>query len=433
MLKKLKRLHKWNAWLVILLAVSGVLIFVPAFRTALPQIRLWTKELHIILGVISLIPVLLYVPSALRHIKHIRRNRGQLWNLFIVLFVMAGWIISGFILWQHRLFTPGWNNAALFWHDLLSWVGIPYVIFHSITRLRWVKRAGFKPLIERQSSHVAEPSSIPTRLTQIQPIRRSPGERLREEARVNRPILSRRVFIQMTLGVLLAISIGPYFYRWLKRQFDFGGTAIDALIPPGTEPIPKVPTDASQMIPAPTPLPESEPPIGGGAKGRFRIYTVTEMPTSRAENWTFEITGLVDHPYVYNWDEFMELKREVQVSDFHCVTGWSVHNCTWEGIKLSALLLAAGVQSDAKNVKFYSGDGVYTDTLSLEQANMDDVMVAVMLDGKPLPKTLGGPVRLIVPKMYAYKSVKWLQAIQLIGHDEDGFWIERGYSKDAWV
>lgn len=121
------------------------------------------------------------------------------------------------------------------------------------------------------------------------------------------------------------------------------------------------------------------------------------------------------------------------MSDFHCVTGWSVYKNTWEGIKLKDLLSQAGVKPTAKTVKFYSGDGVYTDTLTLEQADMDDVLVAVMHDGRPIPSDLGGPVRLIVPKMFAYKSVKWLNRIELIEGDHTGYWEQRGYSNDAWV
>ncbi|WP_311198763.1 molybdopterin-dependent oxidoreductase [Paenibacillus hexagrammi] len=141
----------------------------------------------------------------------------------------------------------------------------------------------------------------------------------------------------------------------------------------------------------------------------------------------------MERPSVWSWEQFLKLKRTVQVSDFHCVTGWSVYKCTWEGIPLKEMLAAAGVKPEAKFVKFYSGDGVYTDALSLDQAAIDDVMVAVMLDGKPIPQKLGGPVRLIVPKMFAYKSVKWLQGIELIDKEHIGYWEVRGYRNDAWV
>lgn len=100
---------------------------------------------------------------------------------------------------------------------------------------------------------------------------------------------------------------------------------------------------------------------------------------------------------------------------------------------LARLLREAGVKPEAKYVKFYSGDGEYTDALSLDQANMDDVLVAVLHDGKPIHRDYGGPVRLIVPKMYAYKSVKWLERIELIDRPHTGYWEARGYDNDAWV
>lgn len=149
--------------------------------------------------------------------------------------------------------------------------------------------------------------------------------------------------------------------------------------------------DANMLLPAPQPLPASAPPTGGGAVGQFRVYTVTPIPSYTNADWNFTIDGLVDKTFKWDWKQFVALKRTVQVSDFHCVTGWSVYKNTWEGIPLKELLKMAGVQSGAETVKLYSGDGVYTDTLTLEQADMDDVMVAVMHDGKPIPSDLGGP------------------------------------------
>jgi DMSO/TMAO reductase YedYZ molybdopterin-dependent catalytic subunit len=183
----------------------------------------------------------------------------------------------------------------------------------------------------------------------------------------------------------------------------------------------------------PDPNAKSAPPIGGGRKGEFRYYTVTEVPKLNNQNWSLAVDGLVDRKKTYNWGQFVQVQRDVQVSDFHCVTGWSVYNCTWEGIPLKKLLSEAGVKKGAKYVKFYSADGVYTDTLTIKQAMMNDVMVAMLIDGQLIDQQNGGPVRLIIPKMYAYKSVKWLNRIELIADEHTGYWEERGYSKNAWV
>ena len=143
--------------------------------------------------------------------------------------------------------------------------------------------------------------------------------------------------------------------------------------------------------------------------------------------------GLVDNPMTLSWSEFLQIPRKVQITNFHCITGWNVYEITYEGILLSQLMTLAKIKSAAKYVKLYSADGVYTSSLSLEQAKMEDVMAVVLMDGKPIPSDLGGPARLIVPRMFGYKGVKWLNAVELIQEPYLGFWEERGYANDAWV
>lgn len=398
--KRLRKLHAWNAWTVLLLAVTGILL-------PLPEVRNWggfrvlLKQVHIGLGVLSVMLLLMYLPLARKHWKQLKGKWGQRSNLVFVLLLLAAWAVSGIVLWQFRILPPRWANVALFWHGFVTWIGVPYAVYHSVTRLGWVKRWERDNAWQRQ---------------------REDGDNGREADWLNRP-QTRRTFIRVAAGTLIVIGLGPWLFRFAKSMFDGGGEPLrDAIA-----------TDANVMLPEPVPLPDSANVIGGGAEGNFRIYTVTEMPVSTSNDWRFELFGLVDDKKSWNWEQFLSLKRTVQVSDFHCVTGWSVYQCTWEGIPLSALLDAAGVRPEAKFVKFYSGDGVYTDALSLQQARMEDVMVAVLLDGKPLPQKLGGPVRLVVPKMYAYKSVKWLQGIELIEEDHLGYWEVRGYANDAWV
>lgn len=405
--KKLRRLHAVNGWTVLLLAVTGLLLYAPFFRGDIfgVSIRVPLKQLHIALGIFSIVLLLSYAPLIGKHIRQLRGKFAQQWNLGLVLCLLIGWIVSGIILTWNQGFLKPWSATSLWVHDFLTWIGIPWTVYHSLTRLRWIK----------QKTNVATAASSSTEKSVYAPTSQGwyrDGHRL----------LSRRQWIQAAVGVGIAALIGPYFYRWLKAASD-GGEQWETYLA----------EEASGMLPAPNPLPQSLPPTGGGSKGTFRIYTVTDMPKFSSENWHFSVSGLVDRPLQFDWKEFLELPRKVQVSDFHCVTGWSVLACTWEGIPLSALLDKAGVQSKAKFVKFYSGDGVYTDAMSLKQSRLDDVMIAVLLDGKPLPQQLGGPVRLIVPKMYAYKSVKWLQSVELIEKDHIGYWEVRGYDKDAWV
>ncbi|KQO18470.1 molybdopterin-dependent oxidoreductase [Paenibacillus sp. Leaf72] len=399
--KKLVSLHAWNGWIVVILALTGLMLLGGFWRGFLGEGRVWLKGLHIVVGIASLLPVVYYLFLAAKHWKQIKEKPWQKFNVIVVLALLAGWFLSGVLLWQFRLVGPGISNAALLVHDLLTWIGLPYIIYHSITRTKWLKqphRRTIKPVHEEEIHPAAGPQAV----------------------------YSRRQVIKWTLGAGIAIAIGPSFLKWLGGALGtgFGGTkSLDEFVA----------EDDNQLLPAPQPLPASLPPTGGGAKGNFRVYTVTPIPKFDNSNWSFTIDGLVDQRLQWNWEQFVALKRTVQVSDFHCVTGWSVYNNTWEGIPLKELLKAAGVQTKARTVKFYSGDGVYTDTLTLEQADMDDVMVAVMHDGKPIPSDLGGPVKLIVPKMYAYKSVKWLNRIELIEGEHVGYWEQRGYANDAWV
>lgn len=414
--KTLKRLHAWNAWLVALLAVTGVVLYIPGIRGDLGAFRVFLKQAHSILGIISILVIAYYIRYIPKHWRQIQQKIHQRWNLVIVLLLLAGWSVSGVILWQFRSFTPIWSNTALVLHDVFTWIGIPYAVYHSISRSRWLKAMKRREAREAfgldakadAASSTSEDSGVSPQ-AQIQYWKKAP--------------ISRAAFIRWVVGLAVVFGVGPAFYRWLKTISDTGGAELEKLAG----------EDANRMVPIPEALPESNPPAGGGGQGQFRIYTVTEIPSFSSDNWQFTLGGWVEKPLSWSWEEFLKLKRKVQVSDFHCVTGWSVYKVTWEGIPLSELLAMANVKSNGRFVKLYSGDKVYTDCLSLEQARMDDVLVAVLMDGKPIPQKLGGPVRLVVPKMYAYKSVKWLQAIELIDKEHMGYWEVRGYDNDAWV
>jgi len=424
--KRLNTIHSWNAWILLLLTITGIVLSIGAIRGDLGGFRVTLKELHIYLGVASMLLIVLYAPMLRKHWRQIRTQPSRRANLVFVLALLLGWSASGVVLWQFRHLPPAWNNTALLIHDLLTWVGVPYAVYHAISRSRWLKRQ------QRLDQAAAAASAKPPAAAQAAdaPAAASAADAAAERTAAQAVIdalkkspITRASFLRLAAGLLLVIAVGPAFYRWIKGAFDTGGNDIAEVAA----------QDGNRMIPPPTPFPDSAAVIGGGAQGNFRVYTVTDIPAFSSDTWQFAISGLVDKPNVWNWEQFLALKRTVQVSDFHCVTGWSVNKCTWEGIPLKQMLAAAGVKPSAKYVKFYSGDKVYTDALSLDQADYDDVMVAVMLDGKPIPQQLGGPVRLIVPKMFAYKSVKWLQAIELIDKEHIGYWEQRGYDNDAWV
>ena len=169
--------------------------------------------------------------------------------------------------------------------------------------------------------------------------------------------------------------------------------------------------------------------------GRFRIYTVTgTLPYMAPADWRMKVGGFVDQPFEIGFDELTALPPTRLTKDFQCVTGWRVSDVKWTGVRLADLLDRAGVRDGAQGVRFTSFDGAYTERLTLEQARRDDVIVAYEMEGNPVSRPHGGPVRMLVAPMYGYKSIKWLNGIEVTeGPGELGYGEVRGYDDDAWV
>jgi DMSO/TMAO reductase YedYZ molybdopterin-dependent catalytic subunit len=168
--------------------------------------------------------------------------------------------------------------------------------------------------------------------------------------------------------------------------------------------------------------------------GRFRIYTVTgELPSRRRSEWRLKVNGLVDAPFSLTYRELLAMKPTRLTRDFQCVTGWRVHDVEWVGVRVADLLDRAGVQGGARALRFFSFDGEYTESLTISQARRPDVLVAYRLDGGEISDAHGGPVRLYVAPMYGYKSLKWLDRIEVTDTVMPGYWEVRGYDVDAWV
>ena len=168
--------------------------------------------------------------------------------------------------------------------------------------------------------------------------------------------------------------------------------------------------------------------------GRFRIYTVTGfLPKRSTAQYRLAVDGLVDRPLDLGFDDLVAMPLTSLTRDFQCVTGWRVPEVRWRGVPLAALLDAAGVQPSATALRLHSFDGVYTESLTLEQARRGDVLAVHEMEGKPLSTAHGGPVRLLMAPMYGYKSIKWLSRIEVVDRVVPGFWEERGYDIDAWV
>ena len=166
----------------------------------------------------------------------------------------------------------------------------------------------------------------------------------------------------------------------------------------------------------------------------WRIYTVADsMPTFDPATWRLEIGGLVRRPVSLTYAQLRALPRAEQVSTFHCVTGWVVDNVRWGGVRFHDLLAAAGVRPRAAALHFVSAEKPYDDYLDLRQVALRDVMLAYEMDGKPLPQEHGAPVRVVIPEMYGYKNVKWVERIDAVEKPGAGYWEQRGYDVDAWV
>jgi DMSO/TMAO reductase YedYZ molybdopterin-dependent catalytic subunit len=171
-------------------------------------------------------------------------------------------------------------------------------------------------------------------------------------------------------------------------------------------------------------------PIGD----HFRFYTVTSgFPKRATKDYTLTVDGLVDEPFTLTYAELRAMPPTLLTKDFQCVTGWRVLDTKWTGVKLSQLLERAGVKANARALRFVSFDGVYTESLTLEQALRPDVIVAYDLDGNPLSSDHGGPARLYVAPMYGYKSCKWLARIEVVDRVIPGYWEDEGYDVDGWV
>jgi DMSO/TMAO reductase YedYZ molybdopterin-dependent catalytic subunit len=170
-------------------------------------------------------------------------------------------------------------------------------------------------------------------------------------------------------------------------------------------------------------------PVGG-----WRIYTISgSMPLFDERSYRLEITGLVRKPQRLTYAQLRALPHAHQVSDFHCVTGWSVANVRWGGVRFRDLLALAEPLPSAKAIRFVSLEQPYDDSLTLDQVHLGNVMLATEMDGQPLSRPHGAPARVVIPEMYGYKGVKWLTRMELVDHQPTGYWEGLGYDQNAWV
>jgi DMSO/TMAO reductase YedYZ molybdopterin-dependent catalytic subunit len=171
-------------------------------------------------------------------------------------------------------------------------------------------------------------------------------------------------------------------------------------------------------------------PPGQTLTTKFPILHVSEPPVLSPHTWMLKVVGEVEHPLTLTWEQVLALPSITSISDFHCVTSWSRLDNRWEGVAFRTLAERVQPKPHAQYV-IGEDDWGYTANLPLEVLLDDDVLLAYKHEGRKLEAVHGGPLRLVVPKRYGWKSVKWLRALYFREHDEPGFWEVRGYSNSA--
>jgi len=163
------------------------------------------------------------------------------------------------------------------------------------------------------------------------------------------------------------------------------------------------------------------------------VLDLGTVPRLEMSTWSLSVDGAVEHPLRWNWDEFMAQPQLAVSVDMHCVTAWSRFDNQFVGVPALHLLDQAKPRPEARFLMLHSFDG-YTTNLPLADFADDDVLLAHSWEGKPIARDHGGPMRLILPKLYLWKSAKWLRSITFLEHDDPGYWERRGYHMrgDPW-
>lgn len=174
-------------------------------------------------------------------------------------------------------------------------------------------------------------------------------------------------------------------------------------------------------------------PPGQFVTAKFPVLTYGATPRIDLDAWRFRVFGLVDNEITLGWDEFVNLPKIRLDAEFHCVTQWSKLQNTWEGVPFSAVMSLISPKPNATHVMAHCYGG-YSTNLALDVINDDDVLFAYAHDGEPLAEAHGGPLRLVVPKRYGWKSAKWVNGLEFMPEDKPGFWEVRGYHMegDPW-
>jgi len=192
---------------------------------------------------------------------------------------------------------------------------------------------------------------------------------------------------------------------------------------------------SDNIITSPDTRREQRLPPGQSLTAKWPVLDASGPPRIDLAKWRFQVAGLVAKPVQWSWEEFQKLPRVKVLSDFHCVTRWSRLDNLWEGVSTRELVaLAGGAKPEARFVLVHGYDSGWTTNLPLADFLAEDALVAYQHDGEPLPLEHGGPARLVIPRLYAWKSAKWVAGVELLDRDKAGFWEKNGYHMrgDPW-
>ncbi len=162
---------------------------------------------------------------------------------------------------------------------------------------------------------------------------------------------------------------------------------------------------------------------------QFFVLQKGAIPNINQEEWSLDITGNIEYKLHYNYEQFTQLESKKEIATLDCVEGYT-GTAEWEGVPLIILLNMAGLKEGSYDIVFYATDG-YADSLNLREASAENILLAYNMNGVPLPKEQGFPLRLVCPDHYGYKWVKWITKIEVVNYDYIGYWEQRGWSDQA--
>lgn len=249
----------------------------------------------------------------------------------------------------------------------------------------------------------------------------------------------------LSLAIIAHISIGLSITLMKKRQIKhkelvetvsisrrnaimiIGGVFISLLTTLYLDRLPKVPEVIDRI--------KKILPPGQYEVASLRTLTIGKVPSFDMVSWNLIVNGLVKNPITLTYEEVVSMTKVSSVSDFHCVTGWTKFSNKWEGISFRTIIDMVQPEDEAKYILIICDGGFsnepYTTSLPIEDLSREDILLAFRLDDKELPMENGGPLRLIVPHKYGYKSAKWVREIRFVDGPILGFWESRGYSNSA--